>query len=482
LSTALVLSWREGVTAAATGDGSLVVQGGGGRVAFHRVAPVLLDALRRFDPPGEDEASLVEQVRRSGDGLLARWCYYLEFLSRRGLVCRSAHANGTRLATLVPVSSSFVARPVVADPASRYVLSRFAYLRRSGDEAVVESPLAHARVVLNDGRVAALVGGLAAPAGVEEVTRRAGVLPADAVAAVLTLLLRADMLDESAAEGGRDEALETWEFHDLLFHARSRQGRSDAAFGSTYRFAGRLTPPPAVKPTPAGEGHELYGPDLARLERDDPPLTWVQERRRSVREFDPEHPITERQLGEFLFRVARVKDSWQTEVTTSSGPVHLDFASRPYPAGGALYELEVYAAVNRCANLPAGLYHYDPSRHRLTRVREWTAEVAALLRDAAESTAVQEDSLQVLLILASRFSRVAWKYESIAYGLTLKHVGVMFQTMYLAATAMGLGGCAVGSGDADRFAQAAGTDYYAETSVGEFLVGSLRHGPTGPGR
>jgi hypothetical protein len=30
----------------------------------------------------------------------------------------------------------------------------------------------------------------------------------------------------------------------------------------------------------------------------------------------------------------------------------------------------------------------------------------------------------------------------------------------------------VGGGNSDRFAQAAGLDYYAETSVGEFLLGS----------
>jgi hypothetical protein len=58
--------------------------------------------------------------------------------------------------------------------------------------------------------------------------------------------------------------------------------------------------------------------------------------------------------------------------------------------------------------------------------------------------------------------------------------GVLFQTMYLAATAMGLGPCAVGCGDADLFARAAGTDYCVETSVGEFLLGSQRHGPMGP--
>jgi SagB-type dehydrogenase family enzyme len=61
----------------------------------------------------------------------------------------------------------------------------------------------------------------------------------------------------------------------------------------------------------------------------------------------------------------------------------------------------------------------------------------------------------------------------------LKHVGVLYQTMYLTATAMGLAPCAIGGGDADRFAWAAGTDYYAETSVGEFLLGNPLPQPVG---
>ena len=52
----------------------------------------------------------------------------------------------------------------------------------------------------------------------------------------------------------------------------------------------------------------------------------------------------------------------------------------------------------------------------------------------------------VLLILGARFQRVSWKYASIAYSLTLKHVGVLYQTMYLVATAMGLAPCGVGCG------------------------------------
>jgi SagB-type dehydrogenase family enzyme len=479
VSAALVLSWREGVTADAA-DGAVVVQGPGGRVTLSQVAPVLAEAIRRCAPPGETEDRLAELVRAGGAGTLARWFYYLERLSQRGHICNCVQLNGTRLATSVAVSPSSGTGPLRAAYDRRYVLSRFAYLRRDGSAIVLESPRARARVVLQDCRAAALVALLATPACAEELAGRIGGLPVEAVAGVLTLMLRAGLLDEAGTE--EDPALQTWEFHDALFHARSRLGRSDAPRGGTYRLAGQIPPPPAVKPAPAGETRELERPDLARLERDDPPLAWVQERRRSIREFDAVRPITDQQLGEFLFRVARVKDCWQREVDTDLSPVRMDFASRPYPAGGGLYELEVYAAVNACAGLDRGLYHYDAVRHQLTRLCGRTAEVAGLLRDAAESTAVPEGELQVLLILAARFPRVAWKYESIAYALTLKNVGVVFQTMYLAATAMGLAPCAVGCGDAELFARAAGTSPHTETSVGEFLLGSQRAGPAGPDR
>jgi SagB-type dehydrogenase family enzyme len=78
---------------------------------------------------------------------------------------------------------------------------------------------------------------------------------------------------------------------------------------------------------------------------------------------------------------------------------------------------------------------------------------------------------QVLITLAARFQRVSWKYESIAYSLILKNVGVIYATMYLVATALNLAPCALGSGDSDLFARVAGTDYLKETSVGEFALG-----------
>jgi SagB-type dehydrogenase family enzyme len=97
------------------------------------------------------------------------------------------------------------------------------------------------------------------------------------------------------------------------------------------------------------------------------------------------------------------------------------------------------------------------------------------LRDAQASAGLAQPP-PLLITLASRFQRRSWKYAAIAYANTLKHVGVLYQTMYLVATAMGLAPCALGWGDADLFAAAVGTAYYAESSVGEFLLGSAPPG------
>src|ERR1700733_1269801 len=104
----------------------------------------------------------------------------------------------------------------------------------------------------------------------------------------------------------------------------------------------------------------------------------------------------------------------------------MDFALRPYPAGGALYELEVYAAVEACRGLSPGLYRYDGLGHRLMRRAGRTAEVERLLSGAARSAGVEATGTQVLLILSARFPRVAWKYSCLAYALVLKNVGVVF--------------------------------------------------------
>jgi SagB-type dehydrogenase family enzyme len=78
---------------------------------------------------------------------------------------------------------------------------------------------------------------------------------------------------------------------------------------------------------------------------------------------------------------------------------------------------------------------------------------------------------QILITIAARFGRISWKYSSLAYALILKDVGVLFQTFYLMATDMGLGGCAIGIGNIDLFAKMTGIEFHVEGPVGQFAIG-----------
>ena len=99
------------------------------------------------------------------------------------------------------------------------------------------------------------------------------------------------------------------------------------------------------------------------------------------------------------------------------------------------------------------------------------------LVDDARARCLMATSPQVLVVVAARFGRVMYRYESIAYATILKNVGALYQTMYCVATAMGLASCAVGGGSADAFCVAAGLDYLDESSVGEFTLGSAAGDP-----
>src|SRR5258708_8703897 len=81
---------------------------------------------------------------------------------------------------------------------------------------------------------------------------------------------------------------------------------------------------------------------------------------------------------------------------------------------------------------------------------------------------------QILITIAARFGRISWKYSSIAYSLILKDVGVLIQTLYLMATDMGLGGCAIGTSNIDLFAKMTGIDFHVDGPVGQFALGRGR--------
>ena len=146
------------------------------------------------------------------------------------------------------------------------------------------------------------------------------------------------------------------------------------------------------------------------------------------------------------------------------------YTIRPYPSAGASYELELYLAVDKCLGLSRGFYHYDAGAHALTTINVASNALDALLREAEQAMGVPA-APHILLTIAARFGRISWKYSSIAYSLILKDVGVLMQTLYLMATDMGLGSCAIGTANIDLFAKLTGMEFHVEGPVGQFALG-----------
>jgi SagB-type dehydrogenase family enzyme len=460
--------FRAGVATVAGADDRIEVRGPFGSVALAGRMPGVRTVLRSLGEDRADETALVDAVcGADGDKAVPILYYCLERLDAIGALSRTLMVDGVALATAEPVAARPALRERRPVAEQQYVLSRFASIRRDRTQLVLETPLARARLVLHDRRAFAVVSRFAVAATPGDVADGLPGLGVEAVTGLLGLLLGLNALtevdEESVTEEDSDPTLLLWEPHDLIFHVRSRRGRDDGPYGGTYRLAGSVRPSPAVKPPPSGPAVDLYRPDLDQLIASDATLTGVIERRRSERSHGAT-PISARQLGEFLYRAARLRRVVETD--------HGELAFYPYPSGGASSELTLYVVVDRCLGLDPGAHQYAPDEHRLYSVSERTPGVELLLREAA--AAMKVPSLpQVLVVLAARFQRVSWKYERMAYALILKHVGVLYQQMYLVATAMGLAGCGIGGGDSDAFAAAVGSRYYEETSVGEFALGSL---------
>ncbi len=466
MPSSLLLSFKKNTSVSEFSKENFVLKSRNITLNLKQLSPGLLAAIAILGAEGATEEALSDLVLETdGNSALPQFYYYLQQFINLGLICHTVQADGLPLATLVPISTPYKFQFSQVAPDTKYAMSRFAYCRKDNLQLVVESPLYPAKIILGDWRGAALIAELAKPQDCRTLTQIPS-LSADGAQMFLNLLLSAKMLSEVSEEGKGEEeerdVLAQWEFHDLLFHARSRSGRHANPAGKSYRFLGKIKPLPAIKPKVSNDAIALYKPDLEKLKAGDRPFTFVLEQRESVRIYG-DKPIADKQLGEFLYRSARVREIVPRE--------QMEVSNRPYPSGGACYELELYIAVNTCENIPSGLYHYCSQDHQLERISGRNKYVEALLESAKKANG-EQCLPQILIIFAARFSRVSWGYESIAYSLILKHVGVLYQTMYLVATAMDLAPCALGAGNSDLFAAAVGTDYYAESSVGEFILGS----------
>ena len=391
--------------------------------------------------------------------------------------------NGQDQVVIEPQVPDYWPRMPTLRDADVIVLSRFAYMRRRGSEMALESPRAGALIRIRNPNVASTIALLSVPQPIKRLRRQEGFPGLE----LLALLVDCQILfkTETAGDGGLrptegDSNLVLWDFHDLLFHTRSTEGRHANPLGGLYPYAGVMPALPPVRPRWPGKKIDLRKFSAAHSQEISSAAKLFRERH-STRNFDDQRPITLAELSQFLDGTARVQSRWKSKIDLDNGSPVVAYAVRPYPSGGASYELELYLAVDKCEGLARGFYHYDAGGHALVPIVGGTPELEAMMAAAGFAMGVPA-APQILITIAARFGRMSWKYSSIAYALILKDVGVLTQTLYLMATDMGLGGCAIGSTNIDLFAKMTGIEFHIEGPVGQFAIGggtkTDRRGPS----
>jgi SagB-type dehydrogenase family enzyme len=394
-------------------------------------------------------------------------------LARHGLLeyCLGRSRDGDAQIVIEPQVPDYWPRTPPLDNSDVLVLSRFAYMRRRGNDMVLESPRAGALFKICDARIATALAALATAQAIKQL-RRQDAFPGLELLALLVdcqILFKVDPardIGPRLAEG--DDNLVLWDFHDLLFHARSAEGRHANPLGGVYPYADTMPALPAVRPCWPGKAIALH--EFASRGQSQPMSSAAKllRERHSTRSFDDRRPITVAELACFLDGAARVQSRFEGQFDDASPAV--EYAVRPYPSAGGSYELEIYLAVDACEGLARGFYHYDAGAHALVPIAVPPQELEAQLRGAQFAMGAPA-APQILITIAARFGRVSWKYSSIAFSLILKDAGVLMQTFYLMATDMGLGGCAIGIANLDLFAKMTGIEFHVEGPVGQFALG-----------
>ena len=439
--------FRTGWTIGRSDDGaSFTTEGPAGKLpAIGRYVPEFEQANARLASGASLAALRNEVIAAAGASRAAGYLLWLQGLYRWGLIELPLVDEVGERAVVLPQWSWYTPRLAPEPPPPEVPLDRFACLRRDDGAWLLESPLAGARLSFDD------LATLAAPV-VRRFLAAAGFLAAP---------------PETGDGDLRRAALAQWEFHDLIFHMHHRVGWHRDPMGALFPYIGRIEPLPAVRPAWPGERIALARAPSESGE----PFASVLERRRSERVYDEDHPISLRDLGVLLDRAVRVRSSETVTIGDFAGrTADFEITRRPYPTGGASYELEVYPVVDRCDGLDSGLYHYDAGTHELVRIADRSPEMDAFFADTRTATAGLA-APQIVLAIAARYARVMWKYRSISYAVILRDTGVLYQTLYLAATELGLSPCGIGAGNAALFARMTGLDPVVEGTVGEFILG-----------
>ena len=244
----------------------------------------------------------------------------------------------------------------------------------------------------------------------------------------------------------RDEKLRDTGWHPLAavshYFNRWRDVDAEAAaqetgLSSNAELAARqgVPPPHFHQRADAVARIALQRPEPGPLDR----LLW---KRATCRNYDRARALDAASFTRLLHTVYAAQAT--QEITPESAVV-----KKTSPSGGGLHPTEIYLLVQQVEGVAPGLYHYHAGEHALERLTtpiapDGAAEESAALHTLARRLVAGQHwfaDAHVLVMLVPRFRRSYWKYRNHAkaYRALALDVGHLSQTLYVAATELGLG-------------------------------------------
>lgn len=414
----------------------------------------LINALKDRWLNEDDMAGLFSPLPEAPDW--PTFFYFFDKLVSAGFLIVRFSQNGEPVFSVSPAPQKSVYQTSLINPEKHYRLSRFALIRQDGEEMVLESALTPCRFIIHKKEPAELLFRLCR-----------GMVPDTSESefdALLAALYSSGIIEATHREQtDRQDPLDVWEFHDLLFYSRTQKGRHSFPIGGTYRFAGKRNSIPVVKQIVSDKKILLSRPDGGLANKMAKPFEKILESRRSKRKYTKE-PFYLNELAAFLFYSSRIQGLVHDDA-------HEDIVSlRPSPSGGARHAFEIYPFVRECENCEPGVYRYCPQEHALEKIKSPDKTIQKLL-DWNPHKVISTIPPHITLYISARFERMSWKYESIAYKLIQQDLGCLYQTFYLVAKALELGPCALGDVDSVMLGQILEIDWQAEPFIGGFTLG-----------
>jgi len=166
--------------------------------------------------------------------------------------------------------------------------------------------------------------------------------------------------------------------------------------------------------------------------------------RRSRREFKPD-PVSAEDVAQILWAAYGINQSGRGSISTAG-------KLKTAPSAGARYPLEIYLLAGNVMDMPTGFFKYIPGDHTIRLINERNLGhelcVAALHQDMILKA-------PACLVYTAIFRRTTSRYgERGRTRYVPMDVGHSAQNVYLQATALNLGTCALGAFNDDQVKKA----------------------------